>query len=179
MNPETAKLPLHLELVPATADQEPILANLFELYAYDFSEFQDVELASDGHFGYRELPLYWVKPGHRPFLVRLNGKLAGFVLIKQTMQRKGADFVWDVAEFFIIRGCRRRGIGTEIAHKVWRLLPGPWEVRVMQSNRAAKTFWEHAIMEFVGAAVDSCQSERDGQTWNTFSFDSAQAKGCI
>jgi hypothetical protein len=28
----------HIELVPATAGQEPILANLLELYTYDFSE---------------------------------------------------------------------------------------------------------------------------------------------
>src|SRR4051812_49189858 len=33
-----------LEIVPASLEQRPVLANLFQLYAHDFSEFHDVEL---------------------------------------------------------------------------------------------------------------------------------------
>jgi hypothetical protein len=32
----------HLEVVPATLEQAPILKNLLELYSHDFSEFQEL-----------------------------------------------------------------------------------------------------------------------------------------
>src|SRR5271155_1151437 len=47
-----------LEVIRAAPDQAPILANLLELYAHDFSEFHDIDLGEDGRFGYRSLPLY-------------------------------------------------------------------------------------------------------------------------
>ncbi|HSE21540.1 MAG TPA: hypothetical protein VLB68_07760 [Pyrinomonadaceae bacterium] len=42
---------VQIEVIPATSEQRPILANLFELYAHDFSEFYDLELGADGRFG--------------------------------------------------------------------------------------------------------------------------------
>ena len=80
--------------------------------------------------------------------------------------------VWDMAEFFVIRGYRRRGIGTEVAHEVWRQFPGRWEVRVMQSNHAAYPFWEHAIAAFTGEAIHSVRVENGGNCWHLFSFES-------
>ncbi|HEX3470932.1 MAG TPA: GNAT family N-acetyltransferase, partial [Silvibacterium sp.] len=74
--------------------------------------------------------------------------------------------------FFVVRGWRRRGIGTEIACEVWRRFPGRWEVRVMESNHAALRFWEHAVTKFAGEAVDRVLVERGGQEWHLFSFES-------
>ncbi len=161
-----------IELIPALPEQEPILANLLELYAHDFSEFLDLVLGSDGRFGYGDLPLYWREPNRRPFLVRVNGNWAGLVLLKRGSVMSGNETVWDMAEFFVIRGYRRRGIGTEVAHEVWRRFPGRWEVRVMQSNHAAYPFWEHAIAAFTGEAIPSVRVENAGNYWHLFSFES-------
>src|ERR1700732_3731876 len=98
-----------LELIPATPDQGSILANLLELYAHDFSEFHDLELGADGRFGYNSLPLYWRESNRNAFLVRLDGKWAGFVLVKGGSEISGDETIWDMAEFFIVRGHRRRG----------------------------------------------------------------------
>ncbi len=163
---------VRIEVIPASPEQEPILANLLELYAHDFSEFRDLELGEDGRFGYRPLPLYWSEPNLHPFLVRMDGKLAGLVLVKRVSEDSGSETVWDMAEFFVVRGYRRRGIGTEIAHEVWRLFPGLWEVRVMQSNHSARLFWERAIAEFTGAAIHSVCGEKGGESWRVFSFES-------
>src|SRR5579863_2408117 len=118
-----------LQIIPAEREQEPILANLLELYAHDFSEFLDLELGEDGRFSYSELPLYWSEPEGHPFLIRIDGNLAGLVLVK-----KGEGGVWDMAEFFVVRGWRRCGMGTQAAHEVWERFPGMWEVRVVQAN---------------------------------------------
>jgi predicted acetyltransferase len=166
---------VHIEVVPATLEQEPILANLLELYAHDFSEFQDLDLGADGRFGYKYLALYWSEPDRHPFLVRMEGKLAGFVLVKRGSELTGNQAVWDIAEFFVMRGYRRRGIGMQIAHEVWRRFPGAWEVRVMQSNIPAAHFWAHAISTFTGEATDPVRVEKDGECWKLFSFESKRA----
>jgi predicted acetyltransferase len=163
----TSREPLaHLEVIPAILEQKPILANLLELYAYDFTDFLDLELGTDGRFGYSPLPLYWSEPGRHPFLVRVDGKLAGFVFVNRDSE------IWDMAEFFVLRGYRRRGIGTEIAHEVWRRFPGLWEVRVMELNHSAHQFWERAISAFLGAAIHSVRVEKEGKCWHVFSFES-------
>jgi predicted acetyltransferase len=161
----------HIEIIPAAEEQESIVANLLELYAHDFSEFHHLELGADGRFGHRQLALYWSNPDRSPFLVRVNGELAGLVLVKRS-EVSGDETVWDMAEFFVVRGYRRRGIGTQIAHEVWRRFPGIWEVRVMESNRSARLFWERAIQAFTGETLHSIRVEKGGELWNVFSFES-------
>ena len=162
----------HVEVLPATAEQQPVLANLLELYAHDFSEFYDLHVGADGRFGYRRLPLYWTEAHRYPFLVKMDGELAGFVLVKRGSEVSGDQTVWDMAEFFVLRGCRRRGIGTQVAHEVWRRFPGPWEVRVMRSNVSAQHFWARAISMFTGVAIYPVSIEKGGERWKLFSFES-------
>jgi predicted acetyltransferase len=155
-----------IEIISASLEQAPILANLLELYAHDFSEFHGIALGEDGRFGYRSLPLYWSEPGRHPFLVRIKGKLAGFALVKKGSEISGKENVWDMAEFFVLRGFRRSGFGTHIAHEVWKRFPGAWEVRVMQSNVSANHFWGHAISMFAGEVIHPVEVEKDGERWS-------------
>jgi predicted acetyltransferase len=160
----------NIELVPAALEQQPIVANLLELYIHDFSEFLHLELGADGRFGYPDLPLYWSAPGRHPFLVKVDGEWAGLVLIKKEPAASNRQPTWDIAEFFIVRGYRGRRIGTRVAHEVWRSIPGPWTVRVMQLNHAALPFWEHAITAFTGEPVEPSIVERNGHSLILFSF---------
>ena len=165
-----------IEVFPAAPEQQQIVANLLELYAHDFSDFLDVELGEDGRFGYKDLPLYWREETRHPFLVRVDGRLAGLILLKQGSQLTDDQSVWDMAEFFVIRGYRGRGVGTAVAHEVWRRFPGRWEIRVMQANKPARQFWEHAIKAYAGDAVQSSCVKRNGEKWRLFSFHSAPRK---
>ena len=149
MTDRSAKPAPQVEVLPAAAAQTSILANLLQLYAHDFSEFLDVEIGEDGKFTYNPLPLYWMEAGRHPFLIWVDGKLAGFALVKKGSAFSGNENAWDLAEFFVLRGYRRRGIGTVAANQLWRRLPGSWEVRVMQLNVAAQRFWKQVISEFV------------------------------
>src|SRR6201996_3999954 len=162
----------HLEVVPATLEQEPILKNLLELYSHDFSEFQDLSIGEDGRFGYKYLPLYWSEPDRYPFLVRMNGKLAGFVFVKRGSEVSGREAIWDMAEFFILRGYRRRGVGTQTAHEIFRRFPGLWEVRVVPSNVSACHFWAHAVSSFLGGAIHPARVKKDTKLWELYSFES-------
>jgi len=164
--------PVNVEIIPALPEHEPILANLLELYAHDFSEFIDLKLGADGRFGYEHLPLYWKESSRYPFLIKVNGHLAGFVFVRKGSQISGDEDIWDVTEFFIVRGYRRVGVGMKVAHEVWKKFPGKWEVRVIDRNQKAKEFWERAIGGFLSKTIDSTPFKKNGEGWHVFSFES-------
>lgn len=167
--------PEKVELIPSLPEQAPILANLLELYAHDFSDFVELELGADGRFGYDSLPLYWQDASRYPFLIKVDGQLAGFVLLRKGSQISGDEDIWDVTEFFIVRGFRRRGVGMKAAHEVWKLFPGKWEVRVIDQNRKAKEFWKRAVGTFLSAPVQPVAFKKNGTGWHVFAFESKRA----
>lgn len=130
-----------VEIVPATPEQQPVISNLYQLYIHDFTDFVDQPLCDNGRFDYDPLPPYWTKPDRYPFLVWVDGKLAGFALVKKGSDFSGNAVAWDMANFFIVRGARGKGVGGIVAKSIWRQFPGPWEVRVMPKNVPAVSFW--------------------------------------
>jgi predicted acetyltransferase len=169
---EPAKMLVHVD--PASREEAPILANLLELYAHDFSEIMDLELGADGRFGYTQLPLYWTDADRHPFLIRVDHQLAGLALVSRGSRVSGDKNIWDMAEFFVVRGYRRRGVGITAARAVWEELRGKWEVRVMDGNEKAKAFWARAIRELRGEAVKPAPFEKNGEAWSVFSFESGR-----
>ncbi|PKL75335.1 MAG: GNAT family N-acetyltransferase [Candidatus Melainabacteria bacterium HGW-Melainabacteria-1] len=163
---------MQIDILPATPDQQPILANLLELYSHDFSEFVDVKLGADGRFGYQQLPLYWREAHRHPFLIQADGELAGLVLLQQGSQITGAPEIWDVAEFFVLRSYRRHGVGRQAAHAVWRRFTGDWEVRVTARNTGALHFWQRAISAFTGQLAQAELKQSASKSQYLFSFRS-------
>lgn len=131
-----------VELIPASREQEGVLANLLQPYIHDFSRWVDARMGPDGRFDYPQLPLYWTDACRHALLLKVEGRLIGFALVQRVSETSGNAGMWDMAEFFILRGERRRNLGTEAAHRLWRRFPGRWQIRVMESNIAAVGFWE-------------------------------------
>ena len=129
---------MHIDLVPAELVDKAVLRNLLELYRYDFSEFTGDDVDEHGLYGYPYLDHYWTEEDGHPFLIRADGRIAGFAFV-----RSGARH--DLAEFFIMRKYRRAGIGTVAARAVFERFPGRWQVRQMPTNTAATIFWRRAI----------------------------------
>jgi predicted acetyltransferase len=140
-----------------------------ELYQYDFSEFDGQDLDEHGCFGYGDLDYFWFEPTHAVFLVRVDEKLAGFVLIDNEVVVTGNER--SVSEFFIMRKYRRQGVGKHVAIEVFRRLPAKWEVRVTEQNSPAQVFWRRVIAEYT---QDKFQEEwLDNDEWHgaVFYFD--------
>jgi predicted acetyltransferase len=163
-------LPARVEVRPAAAEEAPVLANLMELYVHDLSEIVELQLKPDGRFGYPRLALYWREEGRFPFLVRVDGHLAGFALVSQGSEISGDPRVWDMAEFFVARGWRKRGIGAAAARELWRRFPGPWEVRVLEGNHAARAFWASAVDAFTQGRAETYIHASAERRWQVFSF---------
>ena len=145
---------MRIELIEASPSDESRLANLTELYVHDFSEILEMAPGDDGRFGYR-LSEYWTDSDRFPFLIRADGSLAGFALIGRGSVVTEDPEVMDVAEFFVVRGLRRRGVGLAAAHQVFSRFAGPWEVRVMERNAPAIPFWERTVSTFSGGSFKS------------------------
>ena len=145
---------MKIELRQARSHEFPILERLMQLYLYDFAAIDDWPIAADGRYGNAAtIESFWNDPQMITFFVRVDGVLAGFVLV-----RNGAYFAGegtrDISEFFILRRHRRQGIGGEVARKLFDAFPGRWEVTQLTSNIEAQTFWRRVIGEYTGGRYD-------------------------
>lgn len=127
-----------VEVTPAKVGDEPVLRRLMELYLHDFSEFDGGDVGDHGTFGYPLLALYWLEPHRHPFLIRADGRVAGFALVR-------AGETSEIAEFFIMRKYRRQGVGVTAARDVFARFPGLWRVHQIPGNDAAVAFWRRAL----------------------------------
>ena len=143
-----------VSLVPVLPPSRPALANLMQLYVHDWSEILPLELEADGRFAAPPLDAYFREPDHRAFFIESAGKLAGFALVVAHSRLTGAPGVHDVAEFFVARGYRRRGVGAAAASALFTRFEGPWEVRQRDENEAATAFWRRAIGRFTGGRFE-------------------------
>jgi predicted acetyltransferase len=164
---------VQVELVRATLDQQAIVCNLLQLYMHDFSELISIAVAEDGSFEYPNLSQYWSERGRFPFLAVADGQWAGFALVRQEATPADGECVWDMAEFFVLRGWRRDGVGTRLAHLAFERFPGAWQVRVMESNAGACRFWKKAVERFTGARHLPERAQINGAAWWVFRFESS------
>ena len=152
--------------------EKKIVENLMQLYLHDFSEFEDLQVGDDGSFEYQFLDHYWEDPNRYPFLIWLDGKPSGFALLRFAMEMPAMVGLMDLAEFFVIRSERRKGVGTQAANRLWDLFPGRWQLRVMQSNKPAYPFWKQTISAYTGDSYDERREEQMVVRSTTFHFAS-------
>ena len=156
-----------VSLAEVPAARKLVIANLIQLYKYDFSEFAPVgsrygEVSADGLFAYEGLDLYWQEDGRLPFTIQAEGQVAGFVLVNRwSALDRPLDHA--VGEFFVMRKYRRHRVGARAAKLLFERLPGRWEVGVAWYNQPALAFWRAVVASVAAGAVDECPG--DGKRW--------------
>ncbi len=103
---------MQIEITEATNDTKPIIQNLARFYIYDLSEFQDRKCPDNGLFEDEDYSRYWTTPGNFPYLVICQHELAGFVFVEEG--GSSADIDYHIAEFFIVRKFRRKGVARHV-----------------------------------------------------------------
>ena len=136
---------MRIELYEAKREDAPILANLLQLYLHDFTDWADWDVEPDGRYDTSDLDGCWDDDARHPFIVVVDGHLAGFAIVDRGSADTDDADVWDMAEFFVMRKYRRRGVGGEIARRLFARFPGRWEVREMAGNVIAQAFWRRTI----------------------------------
>ncbi|MDP6545095.1 MAG: GNAT family N-acetyltransferase [Phycisphaerae bacterium] len=143
---------MQIELSEAALSEKSLIQHMMQLYQYDFSEHEGTDLNDHGLFHYKYLDLYWIEEVRTPLIVRVAGRLAGFVLVNKHSYSKQDRFC--IAEFFIVRKYRRKGIGKEVAHRVFGMFGPLWEVAQTKENIAAQAFWRDVVEEYTRGNFD-------------------------
>ncbi len=147
----------------ALASTRSTVANLMELYLYEFSDIDGRPIGPDGCYGYATLDAYWREAGRYPFLVRVDGQLAGFALVIEHRILDGQSPGHLIAEFFVMRAHRRRGVGEAVAMRLFDRFPGPWWVSEHGGNVQALAFWRAVISRYTnGEFREEIWVEPDG-----------------
>jgi predicted acetyltransferase len=154
---------LTITLQEAAAEDVPVLRRLMQLYLYDLGTIDGWDVGPDGLFGNAErVERYWSEDGRRSFLIRADGALAGFVLVRDEAWFAGRG-TSEISEFFVMRKYRRRGVGEQAARVAFDMFSGRWEVAEMASNTAAQAFWRAVIGRYTGGRFE--EAERSIGTW--------------
>lgn len=153
---------MNIEVKRAAIEEKSILRNLLELYQYDFSEFEGDDLNEHGLFEYKYLDHYWTEDTRYPFIVRVNGKLAGFALVRDLISPDN-NITHCISEFFIMKKYRKQGICRTVAHKVFDMLPGRWRVAQIEQNIPAQKFWRKVISAYT--ADDYLEIYQNDNDW--------------
>ncbi len=158
-------------LEPIVRDQAFVLANLFELYVHDFSEQVPLDLKPNGRFDVPVDERWWQSDEHFPFFIRTGGKLCGFALVRRGSRVSAVTDVMDLAEFFVVRGARTKGVGTSAAHALFAAFPGGWEIRIRQTNVAAGIFWRKVAERWADGSTTATAYAAAGVDWEVLRLE--------
>ena len=135
---------MNVGVTTATRAEKSIVENLSQFYLYEFSQYLP-SIQLDGHHGlYQGLPdldAYRDNANRAPFLIRVDGELAGFVLVK----RGRGDEPHEIGEFFVMRKFGGKGIGTSVAMQIFEMFPGTWLIHEVWNNYKAQAFWRSVV----------------------------------
>ena len=157
---------MKIDIKLAEYDEKYLLKKMLELYMYDLSSIEDLDLNKFGEYGYRYLDFYWIESERFPFILRVNQKLAGFTLINKFAYSEGIDYA--VAEFFILKKYRNKGLGRKLAFEIFQQFFGRWEIVTSTKNIRAKKFWHEIIKQYTSENMTEFKDtvkDREVTTW--------------
>jgi predicted acetyltransferase len=103
-----------------------------------------------GEIGHREPDQLqrWFVDRTATLLTILDDKQpAGFAMVaRETQASRAADF--RMAEFFVARGYRRRGVGRNAVRLIFDRFAGRWEILEYSRNPAAVSFWRNVVAAY-------------------------------
>lgn len=139
---------MNIEITPIAETEKSVLRQLMELYNYDFSEYTKEDVDTHGFYGYTYLDHYWTEETRKPFFIKVDGHLAGFVLVGRFCKYTANTAAHSIQEFFVMRKYRGMDVGRFAAKYVFDFFKGEWEVRVLHENKPALPFWHKVIHEY-------------------------------
>lgn len=164
---------MDISIEPILIEQKSVFVQMLEIYKYDFSEFSDDDINEYGYFGYKYIDNYWNEKGRHPFFIRVDGKLAGLVLVRSCCQYNDLPNPHNIAEFFVMKKYRKKGVGRTAAVRVFEMFRGGWEISVWTNNLPAQNFWGKVIAEYTNGKYNTFAAT--GANENGFTFDNSRS----
>jgi predicted acetyltransferase len=107
-----------------------------------------------GEVGHREpdqLVRWFADPSAQLFIILNEQQPAGFAMVTpggSLSQAAGPRSNYRMAEFFIARPQRRRGVGRSAVRLILDRFDGTWEIIEYLRNPAAVTFWRRVVANY-------------------------------
>lgn len=142
-------------------DDRRWIEGIYRDYLTDLSPASTGIFPALGEIGHREpdqLMRWYGDTGAQVLTVLYGAERAGFAMVTQR-RRAGsaagaaapaADVEYSIAEFFIARDWRRRGIGGEAVRLILDRFTGHWLITEHLRNAAAVKFWRGVVTAYTG-----------------------------
>ena len=144
-------------------DEKLLLVRLMELYIYEFSIYSNEDINEYGHYRYGHIDDYWEEEGRFPYLIRVDGKIAGFALVCPHCDYRKEEGARCIGEFFVMLKYRRMGIGEKVAAQLFDRHRGLWEICYWRNNLPASKFWKKVVEKYTNNHYQMCGTENDKQ----------------
>ena len=131
-----------------SVDEKSLLIRLMELFNYEFSQYSNDDINEYGYYGYDHIDDYWNEEGRFPYLIRVDGKIAGFALICPHCKYRKEEGARCIGEFFVMVKYRRMGIGLNVAAQLFDKHRGLWEISYWRNNIPAGQFWKKVVEKY-------------------------------
>jgi predicted acetyltransferase len=152
---------MNIEVVKVTMEEKQTLSNLVKMYCYEWSQYNKFDVNDQGEYKFEHhLFKFWEKESHYPFFIKVNGKLAGFVLVNNEFELH-LDSDYAISEFFVMYKYRRGGVGRYAAKAVFDMFHGKWEIVRHPHNADSVEFWDSVVKEYTDNKYEITKSCKD------------------
>ncbi|TDF84427.1 GNAT family N-acetyltransferase [Pseudomonas sp. H9] len=137
--------PFTVEVLQTGAEHAELIRNLYQFYAYESSDWEQEDVEVDGRFYIHEEHLirYWQEPQWSANLILVDGFIAGFLLVERS--EFAALNALELADLFILKRYRRKGIGRAVASQILMSGESDWLVRFYDQDETAQAFWRSVL----------------------------------
>ena len=146
-----------------TSDDKQLLFHLLQLYIYDLegSGIRGIQIDYEtGIYSFPSFDSLFEVSSRVPIGIYLDAMPIGFALLYEPLA-PGADY--DIAEFFVKRAFRRRGVGSKAVALLAGEYTGTFIVTALSENEAAVRFWQSAISKNVALSLEGGSPHYDPQ----------------
>jgi predicted acetyltransferase len=158
---------MSIEIRTATADDQQPLSRMLELYQHDLSDIWDQDLDAHGLYGYQTDWYFCGRETSKAFVFLVAGKYAGAALVNTHCRLK--ENTWWMAQFFVVKKYRGRGVGELAAQHIFDNIRGKWEVGQIKGNDQGLKFWTKVISRYTNA-VYTAQHHSDEEFTGTLQY---------
>lgn len=133
------------------------IESVYRDYLDDLAPLNTGVFPALGEFGHREpdqLGRWFAEPGAQLLLILHDQTPAGFALVTpggSVASSRGPRCDYRMAEFFIARPQRRRGVGRSAMRLILDRFSGTWEIIEYLRNPGAVNFWRKVVAGYTGA----------------------------
>ncbi len=128
------------EMFEVKKESQDVLENLLEYYLYDFNNYYDDDLNDKGRFEFIDVKPYINNENNKAYIIKVNNKYAGFILIKKTAELNSIE------EFWIMPKYRKGMFAFKVLNSIFSQMNGKVEFLILNKNaRWLKTvnYWIH------------------------------------